>query len=715
MDNVCIVVTTVFGLEAVVRRELEQLGFSDFTIRTGRLEFMAPIEAVVTCNLWLRSAERVFIRLAEFTAMDFGVLFDTVNAIDWAQWIDEGASFNVSGRSVQSQLSSVPACQKIVKKAIVEKLKLQRGGDWIEEGDVEFPIDIVIYKDTASILLDTSGTGLHKRSYRTWIGAAPLKETLAAALVQLSFWRGDDRLLIDPFCGSGTIPIEAAMLARNIAPGLQREFCSEEWSYIPQQLWDTARKEAMDAIKPNLEQRILGYDIDGFILDHARVHAENAGVGEDIHFQTQAFTDLSSKRAHGVIITNPPYGIRLSDTPEIYELYTSMPRVFAELPTWSFFVFTGFDDFENIIQQEASRRRKLYNGRLECHYYQFHGPSPDDGRIAREQGVEVKQAFGGLPERTNEQAEIFSNRLSKMARHMRKWPTKRGITCYRLYERDIPEVPLTVDRYADHLHISEYQRPNEHTLAEHETWLEYMATVAGKVLDIPEDHIFVKHRGRQKGSNQYRPVANDAHCIDVEEAGLKFRVNLSDYIDTGLFLDHRVTRGMVRDEAKGKHMLNLFAYTGSFSVYAAAGGAASTTTVDLSYNYVDWAQWNMRANGFTDESCYHFVRHDAVSFLETLGPEDIYDLAVVDPPTFSNSKSTENDWDVQKDHVLFLNKLATHMSPGGVVYFSNNFRRFKLDEFALKEKYDIRDISSKTVPEDFRNKRIHQCWRIVVK
>mgnify|MGYP001984045596 CR=1 FL=1 len=715
MQQVHLVVTTVFGLEAVVRRELEQLGFTNISVNTGRLDFWAPIEAVVTCNLWLRSAERVFIKLAEFEAMDFGVLFDTVNAIDWAQWIDEEGRFNVSGRSVQSQLSSVPACQKIVKKAIVEKLKLQRGGEWIEEGEVEFPVDIVLFKDTASILLDTSGSGLHKRSYRTWIGAAPLKETLAAALVQLSFWRGDDRLLIDPFCGSGTIPIEAAMIARNIAPGLQREFCSEEWSYIPQKLWDDARKQSMDAIKPNLEQRILGYDVDGFILDHAREHAENAGVGEDIHFQQQPFEELSSKRPHGVIITNPPYGVRLSDTPEIHDLYSQMPRVFAELPTWSFFVFTGFEDFENLIQQEATRRRKLYNGRLECHYYQFHGPSPDDGRIARESGEQVKQVFGGLPARTDEQATVFENRLSKMARHMRKWPTKRGISCFRLYDRDIPEVPLVVDRYDDHLHISEYQRPNEHTLAEHETWLEHMAKVAGKVLDVPENHIFVKHRGRQRGASQYRPVANDAHCFDVEEAELKFRVNLSDYIDTGLFLDHRVTRGMVRDEAKGKRMLNLFAYTGSFSVYAAAGGASSTTTVDLSHNYVDWSQWNMRANGFTDESCYHYIRRDAMTFLDELDDAEQFDLAVVDPPTFSNSKSTENDWDVQKDHVMLLDKLAEHMPTGGVVYFSNNYRRFKLDEYALKEKYDIRDISNKTVPEDFRNKRIHQCWRMVVK
>ncbi len=715
MQQVHIVVTTVFGLEAVVRRELEQLGITNISIRTGRLDFDAPIQTVIACNLWLRSAERVFISLAEFEARDFGVLFDTVNAIDWEKWIDEGGRFNVSNRSVQSQLSSVPACQKIVKKAIVEKLKAQRGGEWIEEGDEEYPVDVVLFKDHVSILLDTSGSGLHKRGYRTWIGPAPLKETLAAALVQLSFWRGDDRLLVDPFCGSGTIPIEAAMIARNIAPGLYREFCSEEWSYLPQELWDQARKEAMDAIKPNLEQRILGYDIDGFIIDHAREHAENAGVGEDIHFQQQAFEQLSSKRPHGVIITNPPYGVRLSDAPEIRDLYSQMPRVFAELPTWSFFVFTGFEDFEGLIQQEASRRRKLYNGRLECQYYQFHGPSPDDGRIAREQGVEVKQVFGGLPERTDEQAQIFENRLAKMARHMRKWPTKRGITCYRLYDRDIPEVPLVVDRYDDHLHIAEYERPNEHTLAEHETWLEHMAKIAGNVLDVPEAKIFVKHRGRQRGTQQYTPVANDAHCFDVQEAGLTFRVNLSDYIDTGLFLDHRITRGMVRDEAMGKRMLNLFAYTGSFSVYAAAGGASSTTTVDLSHNYVDWSKWNMQANGFTEKQGHRFIRYDVMAFLDDLEPGDTFDLAVVDPPTFSNSKSTENDWDVQKDHVSLLAKLHKVMDTAGVVYFSNNFRRFKLDEEALKGMYDIREISKQTVPEDFRNKRIHRCWRMVVK
>lgn len=712
MKQVCIAVTTVFGLEAVVRRELEQLGFTDIQTRTGRLDFIAPIEAVITCNLWLRSAERVFIRLAQFEAMDFGVLFDEVKALPWEDWIDVDGKFNVSGRSVQSQLSSVPACQKITKKAIVEKLKEKRGGEWIEEGEIEFPVDVILYKDTVSILLDTSGYGLHKRGYRTWIGPAPLKETLAAGLVQLTFWN-ESRLLIDPFCGSGTIPIEAAMLARNIAPGLQREFCSEEWSYLPQKLWDDARRKAMDAIKPNLEQRILGYDHDGFIIDHAREHAENAGVADDIHFQDQPFSELSSKRPHGIIITNPPYGKRLDDGPEIRELYTEMPRVFSNLPTWSFFVFTGFEDFEHIISQDANRRRKLYNGRLECHYYQFHGPSPDDGRIAREEGTQVDQAFGGLPERTDEQADIFANRLTKMARHMRKWPTKRGISCFRLYERDIPEVPLVVDRYDDHLHISEYQRPNEHTLAQHEAWLDHMATVAAKTLDVPEEKVFVKHRGRQRGANQYHPVSNDAHCFDVEEGGFKFRVNLSDYIDTGLFLDHRQTREMVKNEAAGKRMLNLFAYTGSFSVYAAAGGASATTTVDLSHNYVDWAKWNMQANGFTEEQGHRFIRYDCMTFLDDLEEHDRFDLAVVDPPTFSNSKATDEDWDVQHDHVKLLTKLAEKMDQGGIVYFSNNYRRFKLDDFALKELYEIRDISSKTIPEDFRNKRIHQCWRMI--
>jgi 23S rRNA G2069 N7-methylase RlmK/C1962 C5-methylase RlmI len=310
-----------------------------------------------------------------------------------------------------------------------------------------------------------------------------------------------------------------------------------------------------------------------------------------------------------------------------------------------------------------------------------------------------------------EQAEIFRARLTKRARHLRRWPA-RGVTCYRLYDRDVPEVPLAVDRYEDWLHMAEYDRPHERTPAEHADWLDLMTRVAAEVMDVPVSHVFLKRRERQRGAAQYERVGDEQKLVEVREGGLKFQVNLSDYLDTGLFLDHRETRAMVREAAADARFLNLFAYTGSFTAYAAAGGAKSTTTVDLSHTYLDWAETNLRLNGFQVGERHRLVRSDAMSFLQKHPRKAHYDLAVVDPPTFSNSKSTEADWDVQRDHAALLNALIPLVAPGGTIFFSTNFRRFKLAEDELRG-VSIREISRQTVPEDFRNQRIHRCWRLV--
>lgn len=323
----------------------------------------------------------------------------------------------------------------------------------------------------------------------------------------------------------------------------------------------------------------------------------------------------------------------------------------------------------------------------------------------------VVPVFGGVTDHDRDTAEMFRNRLTKRAHHLRRWP-KRGVTCYRLYDRDIPEVPLAVDVYEGRLHIAEYERPDDRSPARHADWLDLIVRTAVEAMDIPPGDVFLKRRSRQRGSDQYEKFDEAGRSFVVTEGGLKFRVNLSDYLDTGLFLDHRITRSLVRDESAGKRMLNLFAYTGAFSVYAAAGGARATTSVDLSNTYLDWARDNMGLNGFSGDE-HRFVRSDASGFLLDHRPGGHWDLAVVDPPTFSNSKMTESDWDVQDRHADLLTALAERMSPGGVIYFSTNFRRFKLDEPALASAgLAVREITSRTIPEDFRNKRIHRCWRM---
>jgi 23S rRNA (guanine2445-N2)-methyltransferase / 23S rRNA (guanine2069-N7)-methyltransferase len=563
--------------------------------------------------------------------------------------------------------------------------------------------------------------------------------------VQLSFWK-PERALIDPFCGTGTIVIEAALIGRRMAPGRNREFAAEHWPTFPAQAWADARQEADDLMLPSLPERPMGTDIDPEALSLARYHAEQAGVAEDLHFQQRAFADLTSKRQYGCTIMNPPYGIRMGESEAVEALYRQMPEVFRRLKTWSHYIFSARGDMEILVGQKADRRRKLYNAQIECTYFQFYGPRPprpktaiEPEAIATEQATEQSvpeaessaasaneakesptsppqariPAFGGLRPESSRQAEEFANRLRKLARHLRRWPTKRGITCYRIYDRDIPEVPLVVDRYEDALHITEYERPHERTAAEHADWLDLMVRTAGTTLDTPPELVFVKQRTRQRGDTQYERVADQKALRVVQEGKLKFQVNLSDYVDTGLFLDHRITRSKVRDEAEGKNFLNLFAYTGAFSVYAAAGGAAKTTSVDLSSTYVQWSEDNLRLNGFSGDQ-HRLVCRDVQEFLSAPHETEKYDLAIVDPPTFSNSKRLDHDWDVQQDFVPLLQKVIAKITPGGVIYFSTNSRRFKLDE-AMLSGAKLREISKQTVPEDFRNKRIHRCWRMIVE
>jgi putative N6-adenine-specific DNA methylase len=367
--------TTPFGLEAVVARELKDLGYADQRVEDGRIRFTADPAAVCRANIRLHAASRMLLVVGEFEARDFGQLFDRTRDLPWEEWIPADAAFPVRGRSVRSQLHSVPDCQSIVKKAVVERLKSVYHRDWFDEAGPACAIDVSLLNDRATLTLDTSGDALHRRGYRTLVGAAPLRETLAAALVLLSYWNRD-RPLVDPFCGSGTIPIEAALIGRNIAPGLARHFAAEEWPQFPKPLWEAARQEARDLIRPALPVRILGHDRDARAIALARQHAAAAGVADDIHFQQQPLDEFRTSRPYGCLIANPPYGERLGEQREVDALYRAMGRAFAPLDTWSIYVLTSHQHFERLYGRRADRRRKLYNSNIACTYYQFLGPRP---------------------------------------------------------------------------------------------------------------------------------------------------------------------------------------------------------------------------------------------------------------------------------------------------------------------------------------------------
>ncbi|MBX3357909.1 MAG: bifunctional 23S rRNA (guanine(2069)-N(7))-methyltransferase RlmK/23S rRNA (guanine(2445)-N(2))-methyltransferase RlmL [Phycisphaeraceae bacterium] len=754
--------TSTFGLESVVARELEHLGYQAKPIATGRVLFRGDPagRAVCRANLWLRSADRVLIRVGEVPAADFDALFNGIKALPWERWIPRNGAFPVSGRCVRSQLSSEPAVQRATKRAIVERLMSAHGAAELPETGARVSVDVSILRDVATLTIDTSGAGLHKRGYREGNpGEAALKETLAAGLVLLSVWR-PGRALVDPFCGSGTIAIEAAMIGRNMAPGLQRGFDAEGWGWIDTGIWREERESARGAAEPRLSPTIHASDVDERAIRIAQANARAAGVERDIHFGVRDVKDLSSKLDYGCVVTNPPYGVRLGEEREIAMLYRGLPRVFRLMPTWSFHILTGLLDLETIFGQPAARRRKLYNSKIKCTYFSFLGPKPPDmqreswggdeidapelpeddielieGRQdAAPAGVEppaassaaasaerrespprapAAPAFGGLRERDEKEAREFAASLANNLRHLRKYPS-RGIPCYRVYERDVPDVPLIVDRYEERYHAAEYERQHSRTVAQQADWFDLMRRTIAQTADVPIEQVYMKEKHRQRGLTQHEKQGEARHVFVVSEGGLRFEVNLSDYIDTGLFLDHRLTRQMVREQAAGKRVLNLFCYTGAFTVYAAAGGARETTSVDLSNTYVDWAGRNLGLNGLAGPS-HRLVRSDVKEFLlsQRARAQGLYDLAVVDPPTFSNSTSTEEDWEVLHGHVPLLTTLAPLMSPGGVVYFSTNFRRFKLDERSIAEAgLSSREISNRTVPPEYRNRRIHRCWRL---
>jgi putative N6-adenine-specific DNA methylase len=375
MSQFELIATAAFGLESLVAEELRDLGYTELKVENGKVTFRGDEQAICRTNLWLRQAERILVQIGQFGACTFEELFERTKALPWDEWLPAEACFPVQGKSIKSTLFSVSDCQAIVKKAIVEKMKEKYKINWFEEKGPTYPIEVGLLKDVVTLTIDTSGAGLHKRGYRKLVSRAPLRETLAAAMISLSRWQAE-RVLIDPFCGAGTIPIEAALQGLNIAPGLKRKFMAEEWSNLPPKLWEEARLEAQDLIRQDVTLDLAGFDYDKEVLSLARYHAREAGVEKYIHFQERSFTDLSTKKKYGYIICNPPYGQRLEEKSAVERLYREMGHVLGKLETWSFYVLTSSPDFEKLFGRPANKNRKLYNGMIKCYYYQFFGPKP---------------------------------------------------------------------------------------------------------------------------------------------------------------------------------------------------------------------------------------------------------------------------------------------------------------------------------------------------
>lgn len=568
------------GLESVVARELRDLGYEAKPTTPGRVLFEGDLDAIARANIWLRCADRVMVRVASFKATDFGELFDRTNVQAWERWLPRDAAFPVKGRSVRSQLASAPACQKIVKKAIVERLLTEHRTKVLPETGAEYVVEVAIDHDEVTISIDTTGVSLHKRGYRLLVGEAPLQETLGAALVMLSGWR-IDRPFMDPFCGSGTICIEAAMLARNIAPGRMRGFTADQWPTLEKSIWGRARAEALDREQRDLRTDILGTDIDVEAVRLGMTHAKQAGVETNVRFERRAFADLRAAREDGWIVTNPPYGERLGDLDEVDHLYGSMPEVFNRIPTWGIGMITPYERFERLMGREADRRRKLHNASLECIYYLFGPVAPDQTRFKFDRSATKAERTAPVPTeeraersedliaKTARQVEVFANRIANRARHFRKWP-ERGTDCYRLYDCDIPDVPIIVDRYGDGLRLVDVRGPRSHrTLESHAAWLHEMGAAAADAVGVDRNHVIVLRKGE-------RPRKDNERLVIVREGGVGFDADPA----AGIAIEKRLVRAMVGEAAKDRRVAIIGGDIEAAAAVAKAGGANAVVTAD---------------------------------------------------------------------------------------------------------------------------------------
>ena len=375
MDKLNLIATATFGLEATVKREITRLGYEISGVLDGRIDFVGDLEAIARTNIWLRASDRVLLKMGEFKAITFDELFEQTKALPWEDFIAKDGQFVVTGKSIKSTLFSVPDCQAIVKKAVAERLKTKYNMDWMPETGPVYKIQVALLKDTVTLTIDTSGEGLHKRGYRAITTAAPIKETLAAAMIELSYWR-KNRILFDPMCGSGTIAIEAAMIAKNLAPGLNRSFISETWPQMPQKIWASAREEAQNSIYKGEIAPIYASDMDAKVITQAKQNAKNAGVADCIRFKVADAADAMPEGDYGVMITNPPYGQRLGQQDQLNHIYAALRQMFPKDTTWSAYIITSDEEFEQHFGRRANAKRKLFNGATKTDYYQYQGPRP---------------------------------------------------------------------------------------------------------------------------------------------------------------------------------------------------------------------------------------------------------------------------------------------------------------------------------------------------
>ncbi len=739
--------TAARGLEPLLVDELRALGATDAKEARAGCRFSGGLEIAYRACLWSRFASRVLLPIAQVPAGDPDSLYEGVRSLQWEDHLEAGGTLAVEVTVVRSPLSHTHFAALRVKDAIVDRFR-DRTGDRpsidLQRPDVR--VNVHAQDDSATVSLDLSGAALHRRGYREEgvQVAAPLKESLAAAVLVRAGWpdiAASGGSLVDPMCGSGTLPIEAALLAGDVAPGLMRDY----WGFLGWRghdaaLWEQLLAEARERREAGRRRipPIYGFDSDRRSVRLARAAAQRAGLQGAVQFDEGDLSHLDGPPdsapggrgevpdavgsvpdgrgdvpdsvggepspeggAKGLVVVNPPYGERLGSSDTLGPLYAELGRALREgFLGWRAAVLTSDLELGLWTGLRAHKTYALYNGAIAVKLLLF-DVVPE--RFAGGGGAEAKGSAG---------RQMLADRLRKNVKHLRKWARREGVTCYRLYDADLPEYAVAVDMYEDRVHVQEYQAPETVDPRRAQARLRDVIEVVAEVLELPADRIFLKVRRKQSGSDQYGRLSEHEEFHEVGEGGLRFLVDFTSRLDTGLFLDHRVTRGLIRDHARGARFLNLFSYTGAATVYAAAGGAATTTSVDQSARYLDWAARNLELNGLPSGATNRLVRADCLEWIRREPPAS-YDLVFLDPPTFSNSSMMgQATLDVQRDHVDLIRATARLLASPGTLIFSTNRRRFRLAAEALADLHP-EDVTQKTTPPDFqRGRGGHSCWII---
>jgi len=733
--------TTPKALEGILTDELRALGITQFKATTAGVAFSGDLEMAYRVCLWSRVANRVLLVLNSFEVRIQDDLYRAIQEINWFEHFNAEDTFAVSFSSKNSTVITNSHFGALkVKDAIVDQMRAKFGvRPSINTERPNLRINVHLNGEKADLSLDLSGESLHRRGYRDVSIEAPMKENLAAAILLRCGWSvvaAEGKSLLDPMCGSGTLLLEAAMIAADVAPALGREYFGFlGWKKHDAECWQNLRRDAewRKIVGMKKLPMIVGFDKNKNTVNTALAHVANAGFQGKIHIERRDITDAKPPESweKGLVVCNPPYGERLGDEAETAILYEQFGQTLrTHFVGWQAALIISNPELGFRLGIRSHKPITLFNGALECRLLRlsieekaffipkertFESPIelPIDQRI--EKIIEIAQA-----ETVDENAEkfaapMFANRLQKNFKKLAKWAKQNAVFAYRVYDADLPEYAAAVDIYhceKTWVNVQEYQSPKSIDQDKADARLAGLLAEIPHVLNVPKAQVLLKIRRKQRNTDQYEKQAESDVFQEIVEGGCKLLVNFENYLDTGLFLDHRPIRLKIQKEAKGKRFLNLFAYTGSATVHAAVGGASVTTTVDMSNTYLQWAKANLALNSTTGR--HEFIQADCVEWLEKEAKSAArqYDLIFLDPPTFSNSKKMDDVFDVQRDYIQLIQNSATLLTENGVLYFSTNFRKFKFDESVFND-LKITDITAKTIPEDFaRDMKIHYCWKL---